>query len=57
MNQRKIKCLLVPLMCLLFGFVFSQDVNISGNVVNGSGLPLPGANILEKGTANGTISD
>jgi len=57
MNQRKIKCLLVPLMCLLFGFVFSQDVNISGNVVNGSGQPLPGANILEKGTANGTISD
>jgi len=57
MNQRKIKCLLVPLMCLLFGFVFSQDVNISGNVVNGSGEPLPGANILEKETSNGTLSD
>ncbi len=34
-----------------------QGVQISGNVVDSNGQPLPGANILEKGTTNGTQSD
>ena len=30
---------------------------IKGTVTDASGLPLPGANIIEKGTTNGTLSD
>lgn len=32
-------------------------VQISGNITDENGEPLPGANILEKGTTNGTTSD
>ncbi len=34
-----------------------QQVNISGTVVDENGIPLSGANILEKGTTNGTQAD
>ena len=34
-----------------------QSIEISGKVVDGSGQPLTGANILEKGTTNGTQAD
>ncbi|WNH11305.1 SusC/RagA family TonB-linked outer membrane protein [Thalassobellus suaedae] len=34
-----------------------QGILISGSIVDSSGIPLPGANILEKGTSNGTQSD
>jgi TonB-linked SusC/RagA family outer membrane protein len=32
-------------------------ISISGKVTDESGLPLPGSNVLEKGTANGTTTD
>ena len=42
---------------LLFGvFAFSQK-QISGSVTDESGVPLPGAAIVESGTNNGTSSD
>ncbi|WP_223154723.1 SusC/RagA family TonB-linked outer membrane protein [Aestuariibaculum sediminum] len=34
-----------------------QKVEISGKVTDGEGLPLLGANIIEKGTTNGTQTD
>ncbi len=34
-----------------------QQIEISGIVTDNSGIPLPGANILEKGTTNGTQTD
>ena len=34
-----------------------QDLLIRGKVNDGEGVPLPGANIIEKGTDNGTQSD
>jgi TonB-linked SusC/RagA family outer membrane protein len=34
-----------------------QRIEVSGKVVDGSGQPLIGANILEKGTKNGTLAD
>jgi len=37
-------------------FVFAQKT-ISGTVSDATGMPLPGANILEKGTANGVTTD
>ena len=50
------KCLTV---LLVFGFapIFAQQV-VSGKVTSSDdGSPLPGVNILEKGTTNGTVSD
>ena len=42
---------------------FGQDVleiqktTITGNITDADGLPLPGANVIEKGTTNGTQTD
>ena len=47
----------------LFAIVFftiqlnAQQINISGVVLDNSGMPLPGVNIIEKGTSNGTQSN
>lgn len=34
-----------------------QDLTVSGTIVDQAGIPLAGANILEKGTTNGTQTD
>ena len=35
----------------------NQGIQVSGNVLDASGIPLAGANILEKGTSNGSQTD
>ncbi|MEX0882844.1 MAG: carboxypeptidase-like regulatory domain-containing protein, partial [Cyclobacteriaceae bacterium] len=35
----------------------AQEVSVSGNVTDPSGESVPGVNILEKGTSNGTVTD
>ncbi|MEP3837976.1 MAG: SusC/RagA family TonB-linked outer membrane protein [Algibacter sp.] len=49
------------ILTLLLAFVvqlsFAQEKTISGTVSDGSGLPLPGATVLVKGTSSGTSSD
>ena len=49
------------LLTLLLAFVvqltFAQEKTISGIVSDESGLPLPGATVLVKGTTNGTSTD
>lgn len=35
----------------------NQQIRVSGVILDSAGIPLSGANILEKGTANGTQSD
>ncbi|WNH09444.1 SusC/RagA family TonB-linked outer membrane protein [Thalassobellus suaedae] len=50
---------------LLFSLVtlsgFGQDtgsrIKVSGAVVDNSGMPLPGVNVIEKGTNNGVVTD
>lgn len=37
--------------------VQQQKITVSGTVVDAAGQPLPGVNILEAGTSNGTITD
>lgn len=37
--------------------LLSQQVKISGTVSDNTGNPLPGANVIEKGTTNGTQTD
>lgn len=53
------KALLVLGMVLLLGFqVHAQDFTVSGKVVDAEdGTPLPGVNVVEKGTMNGTSTD
>jgi TonB-linked SusC/RagA family outer membrane protein len=34
-----------------------QPITVSGQITDSEGIPLPGANVLEKGTFNGTASD
>ena len=38
-------------------FPAEQDITISGTVTDQNGMPLPGANVLVKGTTNGTQTD
>ena len=48
---------LVTLMLFFtFNFSFSQRT-ITGNVADESGLPLPGVNVIIKGTQSGTSTD
>ena len=37
--------------------VFAQQVLVSGNIVDDTGVSVIGASVLEKGTTNGTITD
>lgn len=50
------------LLWFLCGIVFStsmlaQKANVSGTVLDSSGDPIPGVNVIIKGTRNGTIAD
>ncbi|MDQ2656855.1 MAG: SusC/RagA family TonB-linked outer membrane protein, partial [Bacteroidota bacterium] len=40
-----------------FSHSLTQGVSVTGNVTDEGGLPLPGVNIIEKSTNNGTVSD
>jgi len=49
---------LVFLLCLLIGSqLHAQGTTIEGTVKDAAGLSLPGVNVLEKGTKNGTSTD
>ena len=49
---------ILPLLLLFFcGITFAQTTSISGTVVDDSGQPLPGANIIVTGTSTGTVTD
>lgn len=60
--KRTLNCLSKKLLMTIVAFlalgvsVFAQSVSISGTVVDSDGLPLPGVNVVEKGTTNGTIT-
>ena len=50
----------IVLFCLLFGFAqgsFAQGNQVSGKVTNDAGEAIIGANIAQKGTNNGTVTD
>jgi TonB-linked SusC/RagA family outer membrane protein len=60
-NNYKMKTKFSGILTLLLAFAvqitFAQGKTISGTVSDGSGLPLPGATVLVKGTTSGTSSD
>jgi len=47
---------------LLFAFLFcailnAQDITVTGTIADTSGVPIPGASVVEKGTSNGVAAD
>lgn len=48
---------IVFVMFLLSSTLAFAQIRVTGRVTGKTGLPLPGVNVLEKGTANGTITD
>ena len=44
------------LLLFCFGLTYSQT-SISGTVLDDSGLPIPGANVIITGTSSGTVTD
>ncbi|WP_370477914.1 SusC/RagA family TonB-linked outer membrane protein [Tamlana flava] len=55
--KTKFSGILTLLLAFVVQITFAQEKTISGTVSDGSGLPLPGATVLVKGTTTGTSSD
>jgi len=57
-NGRIIMKSVFVLILTVFSFqVMAQSKTITGKVTDSENLPLPGVTIIEKGTANGTVTD
>ncbi|WP_242156220.1 TonB-dependent receptor [Aestuariivivens sediminis] len=48
---------ILPFLILFFSAIATSQTTITGTVVDDSGLPIPGANILVLGTSSGTVTD
>ncbi len=55
--RQKIKLLLMLFTVTAVQLVTAQEKQITGTVTDGSNVPLPGVNIIVKGTSNGTQTD
>lgn len=55
--RTKFSGILTLILVLVVQLTFAQEKTISGTVTDNTGLPLPGVNIIVKGTTNGTQSD
>lgn len=55
--KTKLNGFLTLIMALVLQISFAQEGTISGVVTDQSGLPIPGVNVLVKGTQNGTQTD
>lgn len=53
----KLNGFLVLLLALVTQITFAQERAVSGTVSDNTGLPLPGVNVLVKGTKTGTQTD
>jgi len=52
---------ILSVLIVLAGFnganAYAQNKTVSGKITDETGEPLPGVNVIEKGTTNGTVSD
>ena len=55
--KTKFSGILTLLLAFVVQLTFAQEKTISGTISDNSGLPLPGATVLIKGTSSGTSSD
>jgi TonB-dependent starch-binding outer membrane protein SusC len=57
-SKKGIALLFAVLLMLCGQNIFAQEsLKLTGKIVDSEGSPLPGVNILEKGTSNGTVTD
>ena len=52
--KNKLHGILTLLLAFVVQFTFAQEKVVTGTVIDEDGLPLPGVNVIEKGTTNGT---
>ncbi|MBI6116966.1 SusC/RagA family TonB-linked outer membrane protein [Salegentibacter maritimus] len=52
--KNKLHGMLTLLLAFVVQFTFAQEKVVTGTVIDEDGLPLPGVNVIEKGTTNGT---
>ena len=58
LSRKKLRLLILLILLLVGQSAFSQEISVSGKVTSSlEGIPLPGVSIVEKGTANGVVSD
>ncbi len=58
MKNQMTKGIFLALVCLFCaGFARAQRTTVSGTVTDSANLPIPGANIVEKGTNNGVVTN
>ncbi|MEM8928041.1 MAG: TonB-dependent receptor [Bacteroidota bacterium] len=56
MNVKKLFGVFIAMLCAT-AFLQAQEKTVTGNVVDQTGVPLPGVNIIVEGTTNGTQTD
>ncbi len=54
--KERIRLFTTALFLFVFGLVQSQEITVSGTV-SGDGDPLPGVNVIVKGTSRGVVTD
>jgi TonB-dependent starch-binding outer membrane protein SusC len=57
MIKKKLQFAIIAFAMILTQSVFSQTKTITGTVLDNTGSPLPGANVVVEGTKNGTATD
>ncbi|MBA4153747.1 SusC/RagA family TonB-linked outer membrane protein [Flavobacterium sp.] len=55
--RSKFKWIFTLLLAFSMQFSFAQEKTVSGTVTDASGMPLPGATVVVKGTSRGTSTD
>ncbi|MFD2589153.1 SusC/RagA family TonB-linked outer membrane protein [Croceitalea marina] len=55
--KQKLKYCMLLFLILVFQGAMAQKKTVTGTVTDESGNPLPGVNVVEKGTSNGTSTD
>src|SRR5690606_4334247 len=55
--RTKFSGILTLILALVVQLTFAQQKTITGTVSDDTGLPLPGANVIIKGTSSGTQTD
>lgn len=55
--RSKFTWMLTLFLALMVQITFAQEKTVTGNVTDQSGLPLPGVNVVVKGTTQGTQTD
>ena len=54
-KMNKLLYAVVFFLCVSFGY--AQQITVKGTVKDNTGLPIPGASVLVKGTSHGAAAD